>query len=118
MTTPIEALAAALNGEDLVPLGHDLTPLAERIASRLSSSGWSLVRTEGLTELRELSEAATPGTWKLREYLHGAGRLSDAETDRILIADLYAVGDNSPANRDFIVAAIQFARAALGKVEP
>ena len=32
----VDRLAAALNGEELVPLGHDLRPLAARVLARLS----------------------------------------------------------------------------------
>lgn len=52
---------------------------------------------EELAEIERRLDAVTPGEWELSRYDHGGGRIWDAATKRVLIADLYQEGD-----REFI----------------
>lgn len=67
MTTPIEALAAALHvsHETHFFSGKDDATIAGVLLAALSSSGWSLVRTEGLEAAWAEAEAGLPEGWKL-----------------------------------------------------
>lgn len=114
MSTPDEALVSKV--EWALSAAADLEGKvgARDLFEELESAGLAIVRSDELAGLRALSDAATPGPWRLREYRNGGGRWSDDATDRILIADLYGTDpDDSSANRDFIVAAVNWVRAAL-----
>lgn len=110
----LSVLRDALEASDAWDFSEVDDGLDADILGHMHGAGYAIVRSDELAGLRALSEAATPGPWRLREYRNGGGRWSDDATDRILIADLYGTDpDDSSANRDFIVAAVNWVRSAL-----
>lgn len=119
-TAALEDVRVALKEARGVALDHDEEEadlMFERAIETLDHalSGYSLVPTEEIERLRriealrELSDAATPGRWHDPEngYIEGGSRH---------IADVrYRNGD---ADRAFIVAAVNYVRAALAATVP